>query len=341
MQHKNDIIERHWYRTSFTWLTFLLLPFSWLFRLLVAIRYAFYQMHFLKKTDFAVPVIVVGNITVGGTGKTPFVIWLAKRLQNTGYRPGIVSRGVGGKKIFQPYWIDDMADAQYVGDEAILLAKRTQCPMIVCIDRVAAVKELLQKTNCNIVISDDGLQHYRLDRSMEIIVVDGIRELGNGQLLPAGPLREPVNRLQQADIVVINGKSQLHNPIFKSDIIKKKLAHMDLVGDVLFSLSKPGHTVSLNTFANKKIHAIAGIGHPERFFSLLRDYHIQLIEHVFPDHYLYQRDDIYFADNFPVIMTEKDAVKCMGFADQQHWFLPVDAKVSVNLEKNILSSLRS
>ena len=337
----DDIVEKHWYRTSFTWLTFLLLPFSWLFRLIVAIRFFLYRTHFLKKTNFTVPVIVVGNITVGGTGKTPFVIWLAKCLQKKGYRPGIVSRGVGGEKISQPYWIDAMANPQYVGDEAVLLAKRTQCPMVVCVDRVAAVNELLKKTNCNMVISDDGLQHYHLGRSMEIIVVDGIRELGNGQLIPAGPLREPVKRLREADLIIINGKSKLHHPIFKSGIVEKKLEHMNLEGDILFSLIRPDQTLSLDIFSHKKIHAIAGIGHPERFFSLLRDYGIHLIEHVFPDHYLYQRDDIYFADDLPVIMTEKDAVKCMEFADPRHWYLPVDAKMSSNLEKKILSFLGS
>jgi len=319
--HKN-IIENHWYRKSYTWLTFLLLPFSWLFRLLVAIRYFLYRFHFIKKTRFNIPVIVVGNITVGGTGKTPFVIWLAEVLQKKGYRPGIVSRGVGGKKIVQPYWVDANASPEYVGDEAVLLTKRTQCPMVVCVDRVLAVKELLNKTHCNIVISDDGLQHYRLDRDIEIVIVDGAREWGNGQLLPAGPLREPLKRLRKIDLVVMNGQHD-----------------MKVNGHILFSITEPEQRLDLRALHQKTVHAVAGIGNPKRFFSLLRHHQVNVIEHVFPDHYLYQRDDIYFADDLSVIMTEKDAVKCVEFADQRHWYLPVRAEISSGLEKKIFSLL--
>lgn len=334
MRDKKENIESHWYRTSYTWLTFLLLPFSWLFRLLLAIRYFLYHFNFIKKTRFNVPVIVVGNITVGGTGKTPFVIWLAEALEKKGYRPGIVSRGVGGEKILHPYWVDAHANPEFVGDEAVLLAKRTQCPMVVCIDRVAAVKELLNKTNCNIVISDDGLQHYRLDRDIEIVVVDGAREWGNGKLLPAGPLREPLKRLRHVDLVVINGQHTLRHPVFNM----QDLEYMNVNGSTLFSI-KNVEQLDLQKCQRKKVHAVAGIGNPQRFFSLLRHHKLNVIEHVFPDHYLYQRDDIYFSDDLAVIMTEKDAVKCREFADQRHWYLPVRAEMSSGVEEKILNRL--
>ena len=332
-------MENHWYRTFYSGLTLLLLPFSWLFRGLVAIRYFLYRFNFKKKICFNVPVIVVGNITVGGTGKTPFVIWLAETLQKKGYRPGIVSRGVGGEKISRPYWVDIHADPAWVGDEAVLLAKRTHCPMVVCTDRVAAVTELLQKTHCNIVISDDGLQHYRLGRSIEIVMVDGMREFGNGQMLPAGPLREPLSRLRSVDLIVINGKSEFYHPILKSDKIIEKLEYMHLRGDTLFSLSLPQTELALQALQGKTVHAVAGIGNPQRFFALLSHYKMHVIEHVFPDHYLYQRNDIHFAEDLSIIMTEKDAVKCMEFADKRHWYLPVRAEMSRSLEKKIFSLL--
>lgn len=327
MENEKQNSENHWYRRSFTLLTILLLPFSWLFRLIVFIRYYFYHFNFKKKIQFDVPVIVVGNLTVGGTGKTPFVIWLLETLQKKGYRPGIVSRGVGGKKCREPCWVDETANPAEVGDEALLLTKRTHCPMVACIDRVAAVQELLNKTNCNIVISDDGLQHYRMGRNIEIVIVDGRREFGNKQMLPAGPLREPLSRLRSVDLIVVNGASQL--PYEK----------MVLQGDVLFSVLTPHEKKSLTSLHGQTVHAIAGIGNPERFFSSLRKYNIQVIEHIFPDHYLYKRDDIYFTDNLPIVMTEKDAVKCVTLGDRRHWYLPVNAHLNVDVEKKIFSLL--
>jgi len=299
-----------------------------LFRVLVAIRFFFFFFNFLKKTNYSVPVIVVGNLTVGGTGKTPFVIWLADYLRQKGYRPGIVSRGVGGKKWTEPYWVDRHALASEVGDEALLLARKTQCPMVVCVNRVLAVHALLNKTHCNVVLSDDGLQHYSMGRQIEIVVVDHDRQFGNGLMLPAGPLREPLKRLQTVDLVVSNGSV-------------KKGEQMILRGETVCSLSMPDKKMALSHFKNKTVHAIAGIGHPERFFASLRAQQIQVIEHVFPDHYLYRRDDIYFADELPVIMTEKDAVKCMEFADERHGYLPVEADMSPGVSAKISSLLEA
>ncbi len=323
---KSQTWENHWYRSSYTWLTLLLLPLAWLFRLAIFIRYFLYRYKIKKTISFPVPVIVVGNITVGGTGKTPFVIWLAQFLQKQGYRPGIVSRGVGGKRLNMPYWVDAKADPLTVGDEALLLVRRTQCPMVVSVDRVLAVKELLGKTNCNIVISDDGLQHYRLGRTIEIAIVDGERRFGNHCLLPAGPLREPLKRLNRVDLMVVNGGD-------------KNEEFMQLQGNKLASV-KTHQIQALADFKNKTVHAVAGIGNPTRFFQTLGDAKIQIIPHVFPDHYLYQPNDIYFADDLPVIMTEKDAVKCIGFADQRHWYLPVQAEMSEEVELKLIHLLK-
>lgn len=325
--------ENHWYRSSLSWLTFILLPLSWLFRIAVSIRYFFYKIRIKKTKHFPVPVIVVGNITVGGTGKTPFVVWLADYLKKQGFKPGIVSRGVGGKKINSPCWIDANADAAIVGDEAVLLARRTRCPMVVGIDRVAVINELLKKSNCDIVISDDGLQRYSMGRSMEIAIVDGMRGFGNQQLLPAGPLREPVSRLKRADMVVVNCGNDSFSLCNKT--LQEKTGMMRLQGEVVVSLQNTEVVQSLEKFKHKKVHAVAGIGNPARFFALLKQYQIQIIEHVFKDHYLYQSDDLEFSDDLPIIMTEKDAVKCLSFANEKLWYLPVEAEMSTEIENKL------
>lgn len=321
-------LENHWYRSSLSWLTVLLLPFSWVFRFIVFLRYFFYKICTKKTKHFSVPVIVVGNITVGGTGKTPFVIWLAQYLRNKGFKPGIVSRGVGGKKLKTPYWVDVNTDTALVGDEALLIARRAQCPMVAGINRVAVIEELLQKSDCDIVISDDGLQRYTMGRDIEIVMVDGLRYFGNQQLLPAGPLREPFSRLNRVDIIVVNSGNE-------SSVLGEKAGLMRLHGNKFVSVQNPDHTQSLEYFKNKKVHAVAGIGNPERFFALLRQQQIHLIEHVFKDHYFYQPQDIEFHDDLPVIMTEKDAVKCIGFAKEKHWYLPVEASVSDDITKKL------
>lgn len=319
-----SLIEAHWYQTRYTWLTILLLPLSWLFRCVVALRYFLYHIHFKKSYSGAKPVIVVGNITVGGTGKTPFVIWLVGQLQSKGWRPAIVSRGIGGIQQNQPVWVTKQSDPKVVGDEAVLMVSRTNCPLVIAIDRVAAVNEVLAKTDCNIVVSDDGLQHYRLRRDMEIVIVDHVRLFGNKQLLPAGPLREPVARLKRADIIVQNGSDD-----------------MLLVGNALVALHNVALRCKASELQSQTVHAVAGIGNPSRFFATLRAMGLTVIEHVFPDHFQYQSSDIHFSDNLPVIMTEKDAVKCFAFANQQHWYLPVDAVINPELTNQILKKVEA
>ena len=305
-----------WYQTSLTFITFLLLPFSWLFWLCVKVRYWFYQFGIIKIKHFPVPVIVVGNITVGGTGKTPFVIWLAQFLQSQGYRPGIVSRGVGGRKHFKAYPVEARSLAEEVGDEALLLLKNTGCPVVISVNRVAAVEYLLKNFYCDIVISDDGLQHYRLGREIEIALVDGLRRFGNKCLLPAGPLRESISRLKKVDFVIVN----------EGNVNDKFVMNLDPIQFI--SVKYPDKEYTFEKFPHKKIHAIAGIGHPERFFSRLQRLGLDVIPHTFKDHYLYQAKDFNFAPELPIVMTEKDAVKCQAFAEDNYWYLQVSVKMS-------------
>ncbi len=321
-------LERHWYSRSLTWLTLLLLPFSFLFRLIVRLRLFLYKHNIIKTIHFSVPVIVVGNLTVGGTGKTPLVIWLAEFLKTQKWRPGIVSRGMGGAKQETPVWVDKHSEPSIVGDEALLLARHGACPVVICIDRVAAVKELLGNTDCNIIISDDGLQHYRLGRGIEIAVLDGDRKLGNGYFLPAGPLREVKERLDQVDFVIQQGGDRQNNYFY-----------MQLQGNELVSVVNPHKRLPLTDFKNKKVHAVAGVGNPERFFATLRLQGLNIIEHIFPDHYLYQQADFRFSDELPIVMTEKDKVKCEALADERFWYLPVVALIDKKFENELLLKL--
>jgi tetraacyldisaccharide 4'-kinase len=320
-------INHHWYRTSFTWLTLLLLPFSVLFWFAVNFRRLAYWLGIKKKYHFEIPVIVVGNITVGGTGKTPFVIWLAKLLQEQGFRPGIVSRGYGGKEFLIAERVDACADPRRVGDEAVLLARRANCPVMVSTNRVAAVQALLAETDCNVVISDDGLQHYRMSRQLEIIVVDGERRFGNQYFLPAGPLRESLSRLKKVDFVISQQGDTGYN--------------MELCGEYFIALDNSGIKKSSHEFANSPVHAVAAIGNPQRFFSSLRKRGLNIIEHSFPDHYQYKNSDLDFGDDLPILITEKDAVKCQDFADKKIWYLPVEAKLDDSFTTALLNKINA
>ncbi|MBI3171146.1 MAG: tetraacyldisaccharide 4'-kinase, partial [Hydrocarboniphaga effusa] len=266
-----------------------------------------------------VPVIVVGNIVVGGTGKTPFVIWLVQRLREWGWKPGVISRGYGGRS---PTWsrkVTAASDPAEVGDEPVLIARRTGCPMEVGPDRVAAARVLLAGGAVDIIVSDDGLQHYQLARDLEIAVVDGSRGLGNGRLLPAGPLREPAERLREVGLVVVNGKGWTAPELRQAEMRLYSLEARALTGDALRPLSD---------FAKQTVHAVAGIGNPARFFSMLSQHDIHLVMHPFPDHHLFTRGDLDFGDDLPVLMTEKDAVKCRAFAAANHWAVPAEVGIS-------------
>ncbi|MET0102320.1 MAG: tetraacyldisaccharide 4'-kinase [Sedimenticola sp.] len=290
-----------------------LLPLSWLFCLLAWLRRLAYRMGLFGSKKLPLPVIVVGNITVGGAGKTPLVIWLADYLKGKGYRPGIVSRGYGGTSGQWPQRVEPESDPKMVGDEPVLIARRTGCPMWVGPDRVKAARALVEEGQCDIILSDDGMQHYALKRDIEIAVVDGRRQFGNGLCLPAGPLRERQSRLGSVDLVIANGGELEGYP------------GMTLLPVSVAKVSDPRQRTELGSFRGSSVHAVAGIGSPARFFNTLRETDIEVIEHGFPDHHRYEAEDIAFDDELPVLMTEKDAVKCASFARKHHWYLEVDA----------------
>lgn len=306
-------LDHHWYQRS-PWLL-LLWPLSLLFGLVVAVRRFAYRSGILRSAHPGVPVIIVGNLTAGGTGKTPLVAWLADHLRERGYSPGIVSRGYGGNASQWPQQVRADSDPRTVGDEAVLLARRTGCPMAVGPDRYTAARELVEHGNVDIIISDDGLQHYALQRDLEIVVIDGIRRFGNGLLLPAGPLREPAKRLAGVDLVVVNGLGDSREHPMRMALGD---AHQ-LAGDA---------TRRLSAFNPDTVHAVAGIGHPERFFQSLQQSVRQIDRHEFPDHHQYSRADIEFDDEYAVLMTEKDAVKCRRFASEKDWYVPVEVSMS-------------
>lgn len=305
-------------------LRFLLWPLSLVFRFVIYLRRFAYQVGLLKTTRFPIPIIVVGNLTVGGTGKTPLVIYIVKQLQSHGYRPGIISRGYGGRLTAQPILVTPSHSAHDVGDEVVMLARHCECPVVVAKNRVAAVAYLMAHTECNVVISDDGLQHYALARDIEIVVIDGYRRFGNGMCLPAGPLREPLNRLFSVDFVVCNGEQQ-HAGEYA----------MRLQPQQFINLKFPEQRFSPQLFSQQLFYAIAGIANPTRFFQTLSNLGYRFISHSFPDHYPFQATDFLFAADQCIVMTEKDAVKCNTFAGENFWYLAVEAV----LDKSFIDAL--
>jgi tetraacyldisaccharide 4'-kinase len=318
----DSFLQRVWYDREAQWLSFLLLPLSWLFGCVVACRRAAYRFGLLRRVRVARPVVVVGNVTVGGTGKTPFTIWLASELQARGVLVGIVLRGYGGNSSQWPRDVSSDSAPEEVGDEAVLLAKRTGAIVVAGPDRVAAAQRAIER-GAGIVLSDDGLQHYRLARDREVVVIDGRRGVGNRQLLPAGPLREPVSRLAQADLRVVSwrdGSPRPITPVAATIQACARLAHA--------SALVSGETRPLESFKGARVHAVAGIGHPQQFFAALQQLGIEVAPHPLPDHARLTAADIQFPDDLPVLMTEKDAVKCVRFADQRHWAVRMDVVVS-------------
>lgn len=295
-----------WYQKHV--LSRLLLPLSWFFRALVSLRRFAYRQRWLRAEKLSVPVIVVGNITVGGAGKTPVVLWLANWLVAQGRRPGIVSRGYGGQVSDVPQLVTPTSDPRRVGDEPVLLARRTGCPVAVSRDRVAAARLLIADHNCDVIVSDDGLQHYALARDAEIVVVDGARRFGNGELLPAGPLREPLSRLQTVDFIVTD-----RNPQPGEYLIARYCSKF-------LAVANAERQTEPSAWRGRRVHGVAGIANPNQFFDSLRDMGLDVVSHPFPDHYLFQAGDLAFAENLPIIMTEKDAVKCRSFATAEMWY---------------------
>ena len=320
-------LQRQWYRLSLWHL--LLIPLSWLFWLLSGLRRLGYKIGLLPSYKLSVPVIVVGNISVGGTGKTPVVIWLAERLKQAGYRPGIISRGYGGSsKLVSAVHAD--SDPGLMGDEPVLLARRELCPVWVGHNRVAAGSALLKMhPECNVIISDDGLQHYRLRRDVEVIVLDGQRRFGNRCLLPAGPLRETVARLKTADAIVNNGGKAIANEF-----------SMRLESAIFHNLLNPLKIAAPPDFSGRGIHAIAAIGNPAKFFQQLHEMGMQFEQSAFADHYAFKPADLQSITAEAILMTEKDAVKCVAFAQPHWWYLPVEAVLDEALTARIFNKLK-
>lgn len=327
-------IHRVWYKGArFGWL---LLPLSGIYWLVTQLRRFFYRCGVLKTHRIAVPVVVVGNITAGGTGKTPTVVWLARELRSRGFSPGIVSRGYGGSQARSPMRVDADSAAELVGDEPVLLARRSECPVAVDANRVRAAAMLIDD-GVDIIIADDGMQHYQLGRDYEICVIDGGRWLGNRRLLPAGPLRELPNRLEEVDQLLVNGRIPFNDDM---SVAEQNAAEFDLVAAEACRLNG-SLTRSIEKFAGSTVHAVAGIGNPARFFDLLRELEIQVIEHAFVDHAALGWKDLEFGDDFEVFMTEKDAVKLGRSAKDKFWYVPVDFRMDPALALPIIGQIES
>ncbi|MFK5985995.1 MAG: tetraacyldisaccharide 4'-kinase [Pseudomonadota bacterium] len=332
--NKNKIITTVW--QSYNCLSLSLWPLSKVYCFVIQIRKFCYQINCFKTQSFSAPVIVVGNITVGGNGKTPLIIQLLSEFKNRGFNPGVVSRGYAGTHPLlaqgETIAVDTSDKALLYGDEAWMIANKTQFPVVVGRNRAMAVAHLIKDFGCDMVLSDDGLQHYAMVRDIEICVVDNSKKFGNGFCLPAGPLREPVSRLKQVDYIVNHQTS--------AEGSDKQGITMHLEFDQLLALNSRDPSATLSDFKNKSVHAIAGIANPARFFNQLRQNGINVIEHGFADHYQFQPSDFEFKDNYPVLMTEKDAVKCINFKLANCYYISVKATLSADLVKSIIAKLK-
>jgi tetraacyldisaccharide 4'-kinase len=307
-------------------LALLLLPLSWLFGAVAALRRALYRGGWLRQERVSVPVVIVGNISVGGSGKTPLVLWLAARLRERGFNPGIVSRGYGGSATV-PRAVGREDPADLVGDEPLLLARRSGCPVWIGRERAAAARGLLAAhPECDVLIADDGLQHYALARDFEIVVMDR-RGVGNGWRLPAGPLREGPRRLDSVDALVVNGA---HLPDAARRVPPPRRFTMTLAGERFLRLAAPHETCTADDLRGRKLHALAGIGEPQRFFDHLSALGLDFSAHPFPDHHRYTARDLASAAGGTLLMTEKDGVKCAGLSAPDTWVLRVDATVAAD-----------
>jgi tetraacyldisaccharide 4'-kinase len=318
-------LSESWYKPhAIRWL---LSPLSGLYRLVSFIRKQAYFLGLFKQHHFPVPVIIVGNLSVGGTGKTPFVIYLVQQLQQQGFKPGVISRGYGGHSDNYPVSVSNNSDPDIVGDEPVVIARQSNCPVVVSPTRVEAAHYLLEQYDCDLIISDDGLQHYALARDLEIVLVDAQRQFGNQYCLPAGPLREPLSRLQDVDFIVYNGNA--NDTAF----------NMTLSASNAVNVSDLNVIKNITDFQGQELHAVAGIGNPKRFFNQLTQLDIYVIPHEFDDHHAFVKQDLEFNDNKTILMTEKDAVKCQHFAKNNMWFIPVETTVSGNLDQLIIQKL--
>lgn len=311
-----DRLVQAWYEGHAGLVT--LWPLEKLYRIVVQRKRQRFLRGELDSYRAPVPVIIVGNITVGGTGKTPLILWLIEYCRARNLRVGVVSRGYGGHPPNWPWTVQANNDAGQVGDEPALLVRRAAVPLVIDPQRPRAVQQLLAEHDLDVVLCDDGLQHYQLARDLELVLIDADRGLGNQRCLPAGPLREPVERLQSVDALLFNGASEDNQQGFAMFLQPTQLINV-----------RTGVCQPLDYFpAGQSVHAVAGIGNPQRFFNTLEQLHWQPIPHAFADHAQFTADDLDFADDLPVLMTEKDAVKCQAFAQEHWWYVAVDAQPS-------------
>ncbi len=302
------------------WRACLLWPVSWVFSLLLRLRRLLYRLGILHAKPSSLPVIVVGNLSVGGTGKTPLCAELVSRFQKAGWKPAIVSRGYGGPRHEQAHLLTTADTPATAGDEPVMLFQQTGVPVCVCVDRAAAVERVAADTEADVVFSDDGLQHLRMARVADIVVIDGVRGLGNRWVMPAGPLREPPSRLSQADLLVVqepftgqeSTSATFHHSLHKA--FGRFADHS--VQAMTFQLRpgtlrqlNTGHSTDISTLAGRRVHAVAGIGNPQRFFDSLAASGLQVEPHPLPDHHHFVVDDLSFGDDDPILITSKDAVK--------------------------------
>lgn len=317
-----DTLQAGWYgKGRMPWWCY---PLAGLYGVVTAVRRGLYRLGWLRAVRLSCPVIVVGNLTAGGTGKTPLTLALVGELRERGYRPGVVSRGYGGTQR-EPMLLADVPNPEEVGDEPALI-RAAGVPVAIGRDRPAAA-QLLLDAGCDVLIADDGLQHYRLARDIEICVIDGERRFGNGKLLPRGPLREPLSRLKEVDFLVCHGGDAQANEI-----------PMRLLGGTVRALQN-GQEQTIADFSGQRVHAVAGIGNPQRFFASLVAQGIDVIPHPFADHRAFVPADLAFDDQLPVLMTEKDAVKCRAFAQTNWWSVPVKAELPAAFYEAICARL--
>lgn len=320
--------ERSWRKPNL--LTAILWPLSLVYWVLFTVKRGAYTLGVFSTFRAPIPVIVVGNLTVGGTGKTPLVVYLVQELRRQGYKPGVISRGYGGNAPQYPYHVQVSSPVAESGDEPALIVRRTNVSMVVGADRRASIELLLELEDIDVVISDDGLQHFALGRDIELCLLDATSPNENSCLLPAGPYREPLSRLQSVDLIVEHGLSYDAAGRYSMNLEAsqpRKVPFNEPVTEGVFDI-------------NRRFHAVAGIGNPQRFFNTCRDLGYDFSEHSFADHHTFSVADIDFSDG-QVLMTEKDAVKCRAFADSRHWYLPVDAKLSDEFNSQLASLLNA
>ncbi|MFT5843423.1 MAG: tetraacyldisaccharide 4'-kinase [Pseudohongiellaceae bacterium] len=331
-----SFLERAWHKRA-GWLI-LLWPASMLFQALTKIRRATQQSK-ERPADLTAPVIVIGNISLGGTGKTPLLITLSQELQKQGFKPGIISRGYGGEAPSYPLAVNADSDVRQSGDEAFLIAEKTGCPVYVDPDRTAALHALLANEDVDVVLSDDGLQHYKLYRDLEIVVVDGQRLFSNGFCMPAGPLRESMRRLNEVQYIVVNGESTREIPQL-ARASKMQLEPRFLV-NLVSGEKRPFAAAPFNM--GNKLQAVSALGNPQRFYALLERLPYQLETFSFPDHHSFTAADfeqLGIDEHQPVVMTEKDAVKCRQFAKNNFWYLSVEVNLESQFVERLIEDIR-